>query len=134
MGIYILFEEYHSRVGPYHADHLQAVGNVGVAEDVIVQENKKKANDTRCLRKLCGSSPPVGYNYIRGNERTKKNSVAQCLSELSDIKQKESESIEAYNDRFKEHFYKCTKYVVVRTTLKFNITFILGLKKEWNNI
>lgn len=29
---------------------------------------------------------------------------------------------------------KFTRYNVVLTTLEFNITFILGLKKEWKNI
>lgn len=90
------------------------------------------------------------YNYIRrckiakeiwdtlkekyqGNERTKKSLVTQCLSELPDFKQKDSESIEAYYDKFNEIIYKCTRYGVVRTTLEFNITFIPVLKKEWKN-
>lgn len=60
--------------------------------------------------------------------------MTQCLSALSNFKQKESESSEAYYDRLNELIYKISRYGVVCTTLKFNITFILGLKKEWKNI
>lgn len=59
---------------------------------MIALGNKKKANDKRCIRELCGALPPVVYNYIRGyntsqeiwntlkekfqgNERKKKSSV-----------------------------------------------------------
>lgn len=67
---------------------------------------------------------------FQGNERTKKRSITKCLSELSKFKQKESDSIEAYYDRFNDLIYKFSRYNVVRTVLEFNITFIQGLRKE----
>lgn len=47
--------------------------------------------------------------------------------------QKENVFIAAYYDQFNELIYMCTRYNVIRTSLEFNITFILGLK-EWKNI
>lgn len=70
----------------------------------------------------------------QGNERTKKIYVTQCLSELSDFKQKENETIKAYYVRLNELIFRCSGYGVVRTTLEFNLTFILGLRKEYRNI
>lgn len=77
---------------------------------------KKGANDKWCLHELRGGLPPVVYNYVRGyknnqeilntlmenfygNEWTKTSFMTQYLSELSEIKKKESESIKFYNDR-----------------------------------
>lgn len=52
--------------GPYCVDLIQAVGNVGTAEDMIAQGNKKKANDKCCHHELHRALLPVVYNYIRG--------------------------------------------------------------------
>lgn len=84
---------------PYRVDLVQAVGKVGVDEDIIVQENKMKGNDKRCLRELRGALAPIVYNYVcgfktakliwdtlyekyQGKESTKKSSMSKCLSKL----------------------------------------------------
>lgn len=99
---------------------------------MIAQGNKQKAKDKRCNRELHGAIPPVVYNYIhgcktaqviwntlkekfQGNERTKKSSVTQCLSELEDFKKKENETTKVYYDHFNELIYTYTKYGVVNT-------------------
>lgn len=56
------------------------------------------------------------------------------MYELVNFEQKENESIEAYYNRFNKLIYTYTKYNVVLTTLDLKITFILGLKKEQQNI
>lgn len=57
--------------GPYRADLIQVVGNVGVAKDMITPGTKEKANEKRCLRELCGALPQVVYNYILGCKTAK---------------------------------------------------------------
>lgn len=69
--------------------------------------SKQQANNKRCIHELRGALPPVVYNYICGcktaqdiwktlkekfqrNEYTKKILVNQCLSELADVKKKET--------------------------------------------
>ena len=39
---------------------------------------------------------------FQGNERIRKSLVTQCLYEFSELKQKETESIEGYYDRFND--------------------------------
>lgn len=56
--------------GSCHGLLIQAVGSVGVAEDIIAQRNKKKVNDQHCLRELHEAFPPRVYNYIRGSKTT----------------------------------------------------------------
>ena len=103
------------------------------------------------MRELKGDLPHVVYNYIRscktakeiwntlkemfqGNEKTKINSVKNCLVELREFKQKDGESIELYYDRLDELIYKCNRYVITRSTMEFNLTFVMGLRKEWRNV
>lgn len=56
--------------------------------------------------------------------------MMQCLLELSNFTQKETETAETYYFKLNEHIFKCTRYGVVHTTLNFNLTFILGLRKN----
>lgn len=110
--------------GPYHDDLVQAIGNVGAAENMVAHGNKRKANDKKCLCELKGALPPIVYNYVsgckttkeiwdalkekyQGNERTKKSSVTKCFSELSNFKQKENKKIEAYYDKMNDLIFKC---------------------------
>ena len=91
------------------------------------------------------------YNYLRsckttkeiwdmlkekyqGSEKTKKSSVKQCMLELGEFKQKDNKSIALYYDRLKDLIFKCTRYGVTRSTLEYNLTFLMGLLKEWRNI
>ena len=53
---------------------------------------------------------------------------------MVDFKQKLNETIEEYYDRLNELIFKCNRYRVVSTALEFNLTFILGLRKEWRNM
>ncbi|XP_023738187.1 uncharacterized protein LOC111886187 [Lactuca sativa] len=103
------------------------------------------------MRELQGAFPPVVYNYLRGcktakeiwntlkekfqgSEKTKINSVKQCLVELKEFKQKDGESIEGYYDRLNELIYKCNHYGITRSTMEFNLAFIMGLRKEWRSV
>ena len=103
------------------------------------------------MRALRGALPPVVYNYVmscksakeiqttlkenfQGSEKTKINSMKHCLIELKEFKQKDGESIEGYYDRLNELIYKCNRYRITRSTMEFNITFIMGLRKEWRNV
>ncbi|CAI9296757.1 unnamed protein product [Lactuca saligna] len=52
--------------GPFRVGLVQAVRNVGTAEDIITQTNNKKENDKRCLCELRGALPSVVYNYVQG--------------------------------------------------------------------
>ena len=71
------------------------------------------------MRELRGALPPIVQNYLRGcktekeiwnnfkeqfqgSEKTKINSVKQCLVELMEFKQKDGESIEGYYDCLNE--------------------------------
>ena len=68
------------------------------------------------------------------NEKTKISSVKHCLLELREFKQKEGESTKLYYDRLNELIYKCNIYGIIRSTMEFNVTFIMGLRKEWRNV
>lgn len=100
------------RDGPFRVIAVEALGAAPQNDNVTAICMKKEANDTRCIHELQGALPPVVYNYIyrckttqqiwntlkekfQGSKQTKKSSLNQCLSEF---KQKESESIEAYYD------------------------------------
>lgn len=89
---------------------------------------------------------PTIYNYVwscktakeiwdtlkekyHGNEKTKKIFVKQCLLELSEFKQKKNESIESYYNRLNELIFKSSRYGVTCSSLEFNITFLMGLRK-----
>ena len=109
-----------------------------------------KKNEKRCLRELRGALPPVVYNNVRGlksaneiwntlkqkyqgSKKTKINSVKQCLVELKEFRQKKSESIQVYYDRFNELIYRCNRYGITRSAMEFNLTFVMGLRKEWRS-
>ena len=103
------------------------------------------------MRELRGALPPVVYNYIRscktakeiwitlkekyqGSEKTKINSVKQCLVELKEFRQKDAETLESYYDRLNELVYRCNRYGITRSLMEFNLTFIMGLCKEWRSV
>ena len=90
---------------------VQSIGASSSSSEVENQSNRLKQLEKKCMRELRGALPPVVYNYVRtcttakeiwnnlkdkfqGSEKTKITSVKQCLVELKDFKQKESESIE----------------------------------------
>ena len=60
--------------------------------------------------------------------------MKQCLVELKDFKQKESESIEVYYDRFYELIYRCNRYSIIRSPMEYNLIFVMGLRKEWRSV
>lgn len=39
-----------------------------------------------------------------------------------------------YYDRLNELIFKCNCYGVNRLTMEYNLTFLMGLRKEWRNI
>ena len=98
---------------PSNAQNLGSSGSTFAVEE---QATRLKNNEKHCMRELRGALPPVVYNYIRGcktekdiwntlkekyqgSEKTKINSVKQCLVELKEFKQKENEMTEVYYDR-----------------------------------
>ena len=127
--------------------NVQSIGASASSNDVTEQQNRLKKNEKRCMRELRGALPPVVYNYIRscktakeiwitlkekyqGSEKTKINSVKQCLVELKEFRQKDAETIENYYDRLNELVYRCSRYGITRSLMEFNLTFIMGLRKE----
>ena len=60
--------------------------------------------------------------------------MKQCLLELGEFKQKESETIELYYNRLNELIFKCNRCGVTHSTLEYNLTFMVGLRKELRNI
>lgn len=60
--------------------------------------------------------------------------MKQFFLELGEIKQMENESIELYYDQLNELIFKCSQYGVTRSSLEFNLTFLMELRKEWRNI
>ena len=56
------------------------------------------------------------------------------MLELGEFKQKKGETIEQYYDRLNELIFKCNRSGVTRSTMEFNLTFIMGLRKEWRNV
>ncbi|KAL7606668.1 hypothetical protein Lser_V15G16417 [Lactuca serriola] len=115
------------------------------------QQTRLKNNEKCCMRELRGALPPVAYNYIRccktakeiwnilkekykGSENNKINSVKQCLVELKEFRQKETETIEVYYDCLNELIYKCNRYGITRSLMEYNLTFVMGLRKEWRSL
>ena len=70
----------------------------------------------------------------QGSEKTKINSVKQCLVELKEFRQKDAETIENYYDRLNELIYRCNRYGITRSLMEFNLTFIMGLRNEWRSV
>ncbi|KAL7614614.1 hypothetical protein Lser_V15G06614 [Lactuca serriola] len=127
------------------------IGNSSTNHNVNEKSERLLKNEKKFMRELRGALPLVVYNYVRscksakeiwdtlkekyqGSEKTKINSVKHCLVELREFKQKESESIELYYDRLNELIYKCNRYGITRSTMEFNLIFIMGLRKEWMNV
>ena len=130
---------------------VQSIGASSSSSEVENQSNRLKQLEKKCMRELRGALPPVVYNYVRtcttakeiwnnlkdkfqGSEKTKITSVKQCLVELKDFKQKESESIEVYYDRFNELIYRCNRYGIIRSSMEFNLIFVMRLRKEWRSV
>ncbi|XP_023759491.1 uncharacterized protein LOC111907914 [Lactuca sativa] len=103
--------------------NVQNIGSSNSTTAVDERSERMKKNEKRCLRELRGTLPPVVYNYVRGcksakeiwntlkdkyqgSEKTKINSVKQCLVELKEFRQKDNETIEVYYDRFNELIYR----------------------------
>ncbi|XP_023739172.1 uncharacterized protein LOC111887238 [Lactuca sativa] len=131
--------------------NLQPIGSSSSTTSVDNQSDRMKKLEKRCIRELRDALPLVLYNYVRicthakeiwnnlkekfqGSEKTKINSVKQCLIELKDFKQKDGEMIESYYDRLNELIYKCNRYGITRSAMEFNLTFVMGLRKEWRSV
>lgn len=128
--------------------NVQNIGSSGSTQTVSDQSTRLKNNDKRCMRELRGALPPIVYNYVRGCKSAKeiwntlkekfqgseKTNVKHCLIELKEFKQKEGESIESYYDCLNELIFKCSRYGITSSTMEFNLTFIMGLCKEWRNV
>ncbi|XP_052625667.1 uncharacterized protein LOC111890076 [Lactuca sativa] len=131
--------------------NVQTLGASGTSDQVSNQADHMKKNEKRCMRAQRGALPPVVYNYIRGckiakdiwimlkekyqgSEKTKINSIKQCLIELKEFRQKNAETIENYYDCLNELVYRCTRYGITRSPMEFNLIFIMGLHKEWRSV
>nr|KAJ0207989.1 hypothetical protein LSAT_V11C500266000 [Lactuca sativa] len=130
--------------------NVQSIGSFATSTEVAEQQNRLKKNEKRCMRELRSALPPVVYNYIRscktaeiwitlkekyqGSEKTKINSVKQCLVELKEFRQKDTETLENYYDRLNELVFRCNRYGIMRSLMEFNLTFIMGLRKEWRSV
>ena len=83
--------------------NVQPIGASTTTPEVLERQNRLKKNEKRCMRELRGALPPVVYNYIRscktakeiwitlkekyqGSEKTKINSVKQCIVELKEFR------------------------------------------------
>ncbi|XP_023735438.1 uncharacterized protein LOC111883340 [Lactuca sativa] len=134
-----------------HPTNVQTLGASGTSDQVTNQGDHMKKNEKRCMRELRGALPHVVYNYIcgcktakevwitlkekyQGSEKTKINFVKQCLVELKEFSQKDAETIENYYDRLNELIYRCSRYGITRSPMEFNLTFIMGLRKEWRSV
>jgi len=130
---------------------VQPIGMSSSSSEVDNQTDRLKRLEKKCMRELRGALPPVVYNYVRtcttakeiwnnlkdkfqGSEKTKITSVKQCLVELKDFRQKDNESIEAYYDRFNELIYRCNHYSIIRSSMEYNLIFVMGLRKEWRSV
>ncbi|XP_052627545.1 uncharacterized protein LOC128134134 [Lactuca sativa] len=71
---------------------------------------------------------------FQGSDKTRVNSVKQCLVELKDFRQKDGESIELYYDHLNELIYRCNRYGITRSAIEFNLIFVMGLRKEWRSV
>ncbi|XP_023732612.1 uncharacterized protein LOC111880417 [Lactuca sativa] len=133
---------------PSNTQNIRSSGSTSVVEE---QARRLKNNEKRCMRELRGALPPVSYNYIhgcktakeiwntlkekyQGNEKTKMNSVKKCLVELKEFRQKENETIEVYYDHLNELIYRCNRYGITRSSMEFNLTFVMALRKEWISV
>lgn len=130
---------------------LQQVGTVASNLDVVQQEEKQNNNEKRFLCELRCALPPVVYNYVhgcktsteildtlkhkyQGSEKTKKSSVKQCLLEVVEFKQKEGENFELYYDCLNELIFKCSRYGFNRSTIEYNSSLLMGLRKECHSV
>ncbi|XP_023768575.1 uncharacterized protein LOC111917153 [Lactuca sativa] len=131
--------------------NVQPIGSSFGNSEVENQTDRLKKLEKMCVRELRGALPPVVYNYVRGcttakeiwnnlkekfqgTEKTKVNSVKQCLVELKDFRKKDSETIKVYYDRLNEMFYRCNRYGITRSAMEFNLIFVMGLRKEWRSV
>ena len=109
---------------------------------MATQKEKYGSNDNKCLHELHGALPLVVYNLFRGcktekefwdtlkekyqgSEKTKKISMKQCLLELGEFRQKESETIKIYYDCLNGLIFKCNHYGETLSTLEYNLTLFL---------
>lgn len=126
--------------GPFLPEMLVNLGATTTNDDMITQGNKIKVNDKKCLYELRSALPPVLCNYVRacstakhiwdtlkenyqGNGKINKSSIKQCVLELGEFKQNETESIESYYNGLNELIFKSSHYGVIRSTLESNLTF-----------
>ncbi|XP_023757080.2 uncharacterized protein LOC111905620 [Lactuca sativa] len=131
--------------------NIQNIGSTGTTATVEEQQTRLEKHEKRCMRELRGALPPAVYNYIRGcktakeiwntlkekyqgSEKIKINSMKQCLVELKGFRQKEIETIEFYYDRLNELIYRCNRYGITRSLMEYNLTFVMGFRKEWRSL
>ncbi|XP_052622549.1 uncharacterized protein LOC128127868 [Lactuca sativa] len=127
--------------------NVQPIGASNTTAEVLERQNRMKKNEKRCMRELRGALPPVVYNYIRscktakeiwitlkekyqGSEKTKINSVKQCLVELKEFRQKETESLEAYYDCLNELVYRCNSLNHLYNQLKTHECEVLEMYED----
>ncbi|XP_052622499.1 uncharacterized protein LOC128127833 [Lactuca sativa] len=69
------------------------------------------------------SSSSEVENQSNRLKQLEKKYMRELRVELKDFKQKESESIEVYYDRFNELIYRCNRYGIIRSSMEFNLIF-----------
>ena len=50
------------------------------------------------------------------------------------VQKKENETIEVNYDRLNELIYRCILYGIKRSSMESNLTFVMGLRKEWRSV
>ena len=118
----------------------------------ISKENKEKIEiDLKAKRELRFALPPQVFRLVRncssaydlwkklqemygGNQRQLKSQQTAVLSEFGAFKQKTSETLDQYFDRFNLLLSQLEKFELRRMPIEQKVTFLQGLKSEWKNI
>ena len=118
----------------------------------ISKENREKIEiDLKAKRELRFALPPHVFRLVRncnsandlweklkvmygGNEKQLKSQQTAVLSEFGAFKQKSSETLEQYFDRFNLLLSQLEKYSLGRKPIEQKVTFLQGLKSEWKSI
>jgi len=119
---------------------------------IISKENREKIEiDLKAKRELRFALPPHVFRLVRncesanalwkklremygGNEKQLKSQQTAVLSEFGAFKQKSSETLEQYFDRFNLLLSQLEKYNLRRMPIEQKVTFLQGLKPEWKSI
>lgn len=119
---------------------------------IISKENKERIEiDLKAKRELRFALPPHVFRLVRncesandlwkklqemygGNQKQLKSQQTDVLSEFGAFKQKSSETLEQYFDRFNLLLSQLEKYTLGRKLIEQKVTFLQGLKPEWKSI